>query len=162
MKFIIIILIIVIIVLIIFLKIFRKWFIQTLFSKEVIAASIAACVLIVGYNINAENQRKHEIFVRKLQTYETLLSKVEILLPECDPLKSVENIKELNSAQSNLFLEAPDNVLKRILNEVIVNRENPFNRDSIKKLQLILHQDLYPKSSLTDDDFPFFYLDAKK
>lgn len=110
--------------LIVFLKIFRKWFIQTVFSKEVIAASIAACVLIFGYNINAENQRKHEIFVRKLQTYETLLSKVEILLPECDPLKSVENIKELNSAQSNLFLEAPDNVLKRILNEVIVNQEN--------------------------------------
>lgn len=116
-----------------------------LFQKEI----IAAIVLILGYMLNAHYQRRHELYTRKLEAYENVLTQIELLIGS----KDEDYKRKLNSAFAVLTLTAPGEVIKRINDEVIVNKENIFDREDFRKLQLILHEDLHGKSKIIDDSF---------
>lgn len=120
-----------------------------IFSKEV----LAALILIGGYILNAHFQREQEKFTRKIEAYENSLTQIELLINS----QSADDIKKLNSTVAILLLTAPDIVVKKISDDVIVNQENVFGRDDFSKLQLILHEDIHGKSKVIDAEyFPFF------
>lgn len=140
-------------------------------SEVLSTAAIAVSFLALAINIwgafyNATKQRELEVYNTKAQAYADFLGRIELLLPS-DGNKTLQNndeIKKLNEAFTILLIKAPDCVIKEINNKIFGGDKTKgisLNREQIKKLQLILHNDLNNQlkcsaGQLVEGDFPHF------
>ena len=127
---------------------------------------IAVFVTIWGNIYNASKQRELQQLNLRAESYASFLGQLELLIPTTrdQTLTDNDKIKELNKALTILLTRAPDCVIKKI-NEEIFNGDKTkkisLGRPEIKKLQLILHNDINGQLKCSSDkliegDFPHF------
>ena len=113
---------------------------------SLIIGTIPVAIAIVGYFFHSFAQRRHERYKLKVEAYSKFLGIIELLLPDKpnQVLGDNEKIRLLNQALAELMLKAPVSVINRIKKEIFEDGQDRFGRTEIKKLQLILHNDVYP------------------
>lgn len=131
-----------------------------------IAALITASVTAWGYYYTAKKEREIELHKAKSDAYAEFLGNLELLIPDKEGKSLIDNdkIRILNKDLSILLLKTSSSVVLEINKQIFGNDRTAgisLNRKGIKKLQLILHNDINGKlknasGDLQEGDFPHF------
>lgn len=124
-----------------------NFFKNVVFSKEVIAAVLGVVVLLFGYTYNSNKQQDLERFKIKADAYSEFIR----LFASSD----LNNINQTNQALLNLYLYAPDCVIKELNHSMSFSggQAHFSGLEGLQAVGLILHEDMSNKLKCSAKEF---------